>query len=62
VARSPEALFVTAPHLAAEHAHQIAPDWFIDTNVSRAQIVARLAVAARIAGYAFGEDVRIVEG
>jgi hypothetical protein len=61
VARSPEALFVTAPHLAAEHAHQIAPDWFIDTNVSRAQIMARLAVAARIAGYAFGEDVRIVE-
>ena len=62
VARSPEALFVTAPHLAAEHAHKIAPDWFIDTNVSRAQIIARLTVAARIAGYSFGEDVRIIEG
>jgi hypothetical protein len=62
VARSPEALFVTAPHLASEHAHQIAPDWYIDTNVSRAQIVSRLTVAARLAGYSFGEDVRIAEG
>jgi hypothetical protein len=62
VARSPEALFVTAPHLASEHAHQISPEWYVDTNVSRAQIVARLTVAARLAGYEFGEDVRIVEG
>ncbi len=62
VARSPEALFVSAPHLAAEHAHQLSPEWHIDTNVSRVQIVARLTVAAQIAGYAFGEDVRIVEG
>ena len=62
VARSPEALFVTAPHLASEHAHQIAPDWYIDTNVSRAQIMARLTVAARLAGYAYGEDVRVVDG
>jgi len=62
VARSPEALFVTAPHLAADHAHQIAPDWYIDTNVSRAQIISRLTVAARLAGYSFGKDLRIVEG
>jgi hypothetical protein len=62
VARTPEALFVTAPHLAPDHAHQIAPDWYIDTNLSRAQIVARLTVAARLAGYAFGDDVRIIEG
>jgi len=62
VARSPAALFVTAPHLAGEHAHQIAPDWFVDTNVSRAQIHARLTRACAIAGYRFGEDVRLVEG
>jgi hypothetical protein len=62
VARSPEALFVTAPHLASEHAHQLSPDWYIDTNVSRVQIVARLTVAARLAGYAYGEDVRVIEG
>ncbi len=61
VARSPEALFVSAPHLAAEHAHQIAPDWFVDTNVSRAQIMSRLTVAAGLAGCRFGEDVALLE-
>ncbi len=62
IAPTAEALFVSAPHLATEHAHEIAPNWFVDTNVSRAQIIARLTVAARLAGYRFGEDVRIVEG
>jgi len=62
VARSAEALFVTAPHLAAEHAHQIAPDWFVDTNVSRAQIISRLTVAAGLAGCRFGKDVVLLEG
>ncbi len=61
IAPTAEALFVSAPHLAQEHAHQIAPKWFVDTNVSRAQIIARLTVATRLAGYRFGEDVRIVE-
>ena len=61
VAPSSAALFVAAPHLAADHAHRIAPDWYVDTNVSRAQILARLTVATRLAGYGFGEDVRIVE-
>ena len=62
IAQSAEALFVTSPHLVHDHAHKIAPDWFIDTNVSRAQIVARLTVACRLAGYRFGEDVVIIEG
>jgi hypothetical protein len=57
-----EALFVTAPHLAVQHAHEIAPNWFVDTNVSRAQIIARLTVAARLADARFGEDVAILEG
>jgi hypothetical protein len=62
IAPNAEALFVSAPHLAQEHAHEIAPKWFVDTNCSKAQIVARLTVAARLAGYRFGEDVRIIEG
>jgi hypothetical protein len=62
IAPSAEALFVSAPHLADEHAHQIAPKWFVDTNCSRAQIVARLTVAARLAGQEFGKDIRIIEG
>ncbi len=61
IAPSPEALFGTSPHLAARHAHQIAPNWFVDTNVSRGQIIARLTVACRIAGKRYGNDVSIVE-
>jgi len=62
IAQSPEALFVSAPHLARDHAHSITTDWFVDTNVSRAQVVARLTVACRLAGFRFGEDVSIIEG
>ncbi len=62
MARSAEGLFVTAPHLASRHAHEITPNWFVDTNLSRDQIVKRLTVAARLAGYRFGEDVAISEG
>ncbi|MFM9977941.1 MAG: hypothetical protein ACKVOP_07855, partial [Sphingomonadaceae bacterium] len=62
IAATPGALFVTSPHLAHEHAHEIAPGWFVDTNLSRAQIIARLTTAARLAGCDYGEDVRIVEG
>lgn len=61
-ARAPEALYLTAPHLAGQFAEQIAPDWFVDTNVSRAQIVARLDKACRLAGYRFGEDLVLAEG
>lgn len=61
VAASADALFSTSPHLADQHAHQIAPNWFIDTNVSRAQIMARLEVACRLAGCRFGDDVAIIE-
>jgi len=62
IAATPGALFVTSPHLAHEHAHEIAPGWFVDTNLSRAQIIARLTTAARLADCSYGTDVKIVEG
>ena len=62
IASSAEALFVTSPHLASDHAHGIAPNWFVDTNVSRAQIMSRLTTACLLAGVRFGEAVSIVEG
>ncbi len=62
IAPSPEALFVTSPHLASDHAHAIAPNWFVDTNVSRAQIIGRLTVACHLAGYQYGKDIAIIEG
>lgn len=62
VARSADALFSGSPHLARDHATAAHGDWFVDTNVSRKQIDQRLAVAAKLAGYRYGEDVRIAEG
>ena len=61
-ARAVETLFPGSPHLARDHAHEVMPGWFIDTNLSRAQIEARLDKACRIAGYRFGTDVQILGG
>ncbi len=57
--RSKADLFARSPHLARDHAHEIMPDWWIDTNLSRTQIDARLERACRIAGYRYGDDVSI---
>ncbi len=62
IAMTPEALFPLSPHLARQFAHPIARDWFVDTNVSKAQIEARLMKACEIAGHRFGDDVVIMEG
>ena len=62
IARSAEGLYADSPHLADNHAHQILPGWFLDTNLSRAQIDQRLAIACKNAGYRYGEDARIIEG
>ncbi len=59
IALSAEALFPLSPHLARQHAHPIATNWFVDTNLSRAQIETRLTRAAEIAGLAFGDSVSI---
>lgn len=61
-ARSAEELYPGSPHLARDHAVAAQGEWFVDTNLSRKQIDQRLAVAARVAGYGYGKDVRIVEG
>lgn len=62
VARSAKTLYAGSPHLARDHATAAHGDWLVDTNVSRKQIDQRLAVAAKLAGYRYGEDVRIAEG
>jgi hypothetical protein len=54
-----EELFPLSPHLALQHAHQIAPNWFVDTNLSKAQIEVRVARASEIAGLTYGADVTI---
>ena len=62
IARSPEGLYADSPHLARDHAHALAGEWFLDTNVSRAQIDQRLTIACKIAGYGYGKDLRILDG
>ena len=62
IARSADGLYADSPHLARDHAHEILPGWFLDTNLSRAQIDQRLAIACKIAGYRYGDDARIVDG
>jgi hypothetical protein len=61
IAMTPVALFALSPHLARQHAYRIAPDWFVDTNLSRAQIETRVARAATVAGLTYGETVRIID-
>lgn len=60
IARDAARLFPGSPHLARDHAQPLAGDWLLDTNLSRAQIESRLTRAAAIAGYRYGEDIRIL--
>lgn len=62
IATKAEELFPLSPHLVRDHAHQIAPNWFVDTNLSKAQIETRLETACTISGNRFGSDVGIIEG
>ncbi len=62
VARTPEGLYADSPHLARDHAWPLPGDWFLDTNLSRAQIDQRLEVACKVAGYRYGDDLKLVDG
>lgn len=62
IARTPEGLYADSPHLARDHAFPLRGDWYLDTNLSRAQIDQRLETACRIAGYRYTADVRIIDG
>jgi hypothetical protein len=57
VARRPEALYISSPHLAKDHALELVKGWFVDTNLSESQVSLRIRVAAREAGFAYGNDV-----
>lgn len=62
IARDGAALYPESPHLARDHALALAGDWVLDTNLSRVQIDQRLAVACRVAGYRYGDDIVIMGG
>jgi hypothetical protein len=62
IALSPAELFRLSPHLIRQHAYQIAPNWFIDTNLSKSQIQTRCERICALAGFEFGTDVQIIGG
>jgi hypothetical protein len=60
ISREAAGLYPESPHLARDHALAITGDWFIDTNLSRAQIDQRLAIACTLSGYRYQQDVAIL--
>jgi hypothetical protein len=62
VARRPDELYQNSPHLAADHAVEFLPGWYIDTNLSEEQVTRRIKVAARIAGLTYGPKTSILSG
>ncbi len=58
IARDADSLYPGSPHLKRDHAFAF-NGWWLDTNLSRAQIDARLEEACRLAGYRYGDDIRI---
>lgn len=62
VARAPKDLYgPRAAHLAGRHAQPLVGGWYVDTNLSTAQIAKRARVAARLCGLHYGSDVRILD-
>lgn len=61
VAARPEALYPASPHLAKDHALELVPGWFADTNLSETQVSHRARTAARVLGMAYGKEVWLRE-
>jgi hypothetical protein len=61
VARTAAELYTSSPHLAREHGRLLADDWYFDTNLSMEQVARRARIAARLAGFAYGRDVRLLD-
>jgi hypothetical protein len=61
IARNPQELYDSSPHLAADHAKQLKDEWYFDTNLSAEQVAKRARAAARVAGLNYGRDVKVME-
>nr|WP_294847290.1 hypothetical protein [uncultured Sphingomonas sp.] len=61
IARRPEELYLSSPHLAKAYAAPLTNGWYFDSNLSGEQVASRARVAARIAGLRYGQDVSIME-
>ncbi|RJF93896.1 hypothetical protein [Sphingomonas cavernae] len=61
VSKDPSALYDKSPQLAKDHARELIAGWYVDTNLSKEQVVQRLKAAARVANLTYGIDVQISE-
>lgn len=61
IARNPTDLYLKSPHLAKDHAVELVPGLFVDTNLSETQIAQRARAAARELGLHYGKDAWIRE-
>jgi hypothetical protein len=61
VAREPRALYKDSPHLTRQFGRHLQDDWYYDANLSADQVGKRARVAARLAGFTYGRDVRLVD-
>lgn len=62
VARNGRDLYLSAPHLAQQHAIELVPGWFVDGNLSTEQVAKRARAAALAAALFYGTDVWIKDG
>jgi len=59
LAANPQDLYPDRPDLASEHSAEIAPGWWLGTNVSKKQITIIIEMACRVAGVSFGSALTI---
>lgn len=61
VAQEAISLYLKSPHLARQHALELVPGWFVDTNLSESQVGQRARAAALASGLAYGQEAWIKE-
>jgi predicted type IV restriction endonuclease len=59
IARRPEDLYLTAPHLAEKHSREFAPGWWIDVNLDAGKILNRIRCACDVAGVQYGIELKL---
>jgi hypothetical protein len=59
LAENPQALYPDRPDLSRDHSTEIAPGWWLGTNVSKKQITIIIEMACRVAGVPFGSALTV---
>ncbi len=57
IARNAESLYLKSPHLAKDYATHLGNGWWVDTNLSKTQVIKRVEAACLSASVSFGREV-----